>query len=261
MNPILTEILGDNGQILNITLNRPKMLNAFNTKMAEYMLSLLKVVSTDSSIRVVLLTSSNNDAFCSGADLKERQGLSDEAWKVQHELFEQMFYALEDLPQPTIAVVNGYALAGGFELALNCDLLIAAKTSKFGLPEVTRGIMPGCGGSRLLPKRVPLHKAKQWLFTGEIFGVEEASDAGLLNAVVPPEELFQTALRLANKIAKNAPLGVQGCKKSANTLGALSSSEARKREIEIYNLAVNSNDRLEGVLAFNEKRAPIFTGK
>ncbi|MBK3493869.1 enoyl-CoA hydratase/isomerase family protein [Viridibacillus sp. YIM B01967] len=261
MNAILTEIVGDNGQILNVTLNRPKMLNAFNTKMAEYMLSLLKVVSTDPSIRVVLLTSSNSEAFCSGADLKELKGLSEETWKAQHELFEQMFYALEDLPQPTIAVVNGYALAGGFELALNCDFLVAAKTAKFGLPEVTRGIMPGCGGSRLLPKRVPLHKAKQWLFTGEIFGVEEANDAGLLNAVVPPEELFQTALKLANKIAKNAPLGVQGCKICANTLGALSNSDARKREIEIYNLAVNSEDRLEGVRAFNEKRAPNFAGK
>lgn len=261
MNVILTEIVGDNGQVLNITLNRPKMLNAFNTKMAEYMLSLLKVVSTDLSIRAVLLTSSNKEAFCTGADLKERNGLSREEWKTQHELFEQLFYALEDLPQPTIAVVNGYALAGGFELALNCDLIVAAKNAKFGLPEVTRGIMPGCGGSRLLPKRVPLHKAKQWLFTGEIFGVEEAHDAGLLNAVVTSDELFQTALRLANKIAKNAPLGVQGCKVNANTLGALQNSEARNREIEIYNLAVNSDDRLEGVHAFNEKRAPFFTGK
>lgn len=124
-----------------------------------------------------------------------------------------MFEALAVLKHPTIAAVKGYALAGGFELALNCDVIIAGKNATFGLPEVTRGIMPGCGAAWLLPKRVPLHIAKEWLFTGRLFSAEEAFQAGLLNRMVEPANVLDEALALANLISQNAPLGVRGVKK------------------------------------------------
>lgn len=261
MSEIVTERIGSEKQIIKITLNRPEMRNAFNTKMAESMRNVFRTIAKDSTIRVVLLTTSSPVAFCSGADLKERKGMTEEDWQEQHKLFEDMFYALEDIPQPTIALVQGYALAGGFELALICDLLVASHTAKFGLTEVARGIMPGGGGARILPNRVSLHKAKEWLFTGEIFDAKEANDAGLLNALLKEDELLDYGIKLAELIALNAPLGVQGTKKVTQQALTLEQEAARAYEIDVYNKVILSEDRQEGILAFNEKRPPIFKGK
>ena len=145
--------VGTDQQIALIELNRPEARNAFTTKMAEEILETFESIAK-SDVRVVVLASTNAKAFCSGADLKERDGMTEEEWKAQHKLFEKMFYTIAELPQPVIATVDGYALAGGFEMVLNCDFIIAAESATFGLPEATRGIMPGCGGTRLLPKRV-----------------------------------------------------------------------------------------------------------
>lgn len=261
MSFVLTELLGEEKNILKITLNRPEMRNAFNTKMAEQLLSIFQNTMLDVQIRVVVLSSSDPVSFCSGADLKERKGMSDEDWRLQHQLFEDMVYALEDLSQPTIAIVDGFALAGGFELALNCDLIIASENAKFGLPEVTRGIMPGCGGARLLPQRVPLHIAKEWLFTGRIVDAQEAYEVGLLNKLVKNNELQSYGLELACKIASNAPIGVKGTKEVTNKVLKMNTKDARQFEIDTYNKVILSEDRLEGVLAFNEKRHPVFKGK
>lgn len=257
---LLIERPGLENDIVIIKLNRPTMLHAFNTETAKELVALLQTLKEDRSVRVVILTSTTEDAFCTGADLKERKDMSDEDWKAQHALFEEMFYALEDLPQPTIAAVNGYALAGGFELALCCDLLFAGSNATFGLPEVVRGIMPGGGGSRLLPKRIPLHIAKEWLFTGRLVSVQMAEEVGLLNGVVKPEKLMSSVLTLAQTIAKNAPLGVQATKRVANESYALSIEESRTFEIDQYNAVITSEDRLEGIRAFNEKRKPNFIG-
>lgn len=243
-----------------VTLNRPEMRHAFNTEVAQRLLAMFKELQNSDEVRVVIITSSTDDAFCSGADLKERKGMTDEAWKQQHKLFEDMFQALAELKQPTIAAVNGFVLAGGFELALNCDCIVAGQGATFGLPEVTRGIMPGCGGARLLPKRVPIHIAKEWLFTGRMISAQEALQAGLLNKLVEKEDVLMESIKLAQQIAKNGPLGVQGVKKvaDANTLPA---NEARMFEIQVYNEVIQSEDRFEGILAFNEKRQPQFRGK
>ena len=247
-------------QIAIVTLNRPEMRHAFNTEVAQTLLALFKQLHNSDEVRVVIITSSTDDAFCSGADLKERKGMTDEEWKQQHKLFEEMFETLAELKQPTIAAVNGFVLAGGFELALNCDCIIAGKGATFGLPEVTRGIMPGCGGARLLPKRVPIHIAKEWLFTGRMISAQEALQAGLLNKLVEQENVLIEAIKLGLQIAKNGPLGVQGVKKiaDANTLQA---NQARMFEIQVYNEVIKSEDRFEGILAFNEKRQPQFRGK
>ena len=253
--------MGVNNEIVKVILNRPTVKHAFNTEMARELIQTFEAIQHDTTSRVVLLASSSNDAFCTGADLKERKGMTDQEWKEQHALFEKMIYTLEDLPQPTIAIVNGYALAGGFELSLNCDLILASENAIFGLPEVKRGIMPGIGASRLLPQRVPLHIAKEWLFTGRMIDAKEAEKWGLVNAVVEPSQLHEKALNLAKQICLNAPLGVQGTKKVSHRAVSMETEQARAYEIEVYETVIHSEDRLEGILAFNEKRKPHFKGR
>ena len=247
------------GQIAIVTMNRPEMKHAFNTKMAQQLLAAFKQMN-EGDVRAVILTSSTTDAFCSGADLKERKGMADEAWREQHHLFEQMFLAVANVRCPTISAMCGYALAGGFELALNTDVLIAGDNVQVGLPEVRRGIMPGGGGARLLPKRIPLHIAKEWLFTGRVVDVKEAQAAGLFNRVVATDEVLATAMELAEQIAVNAPIGVRGVKKVADSY-TLPADEAFALEMELYGQVINTEDRLEGIMAFNEKRQPKFVGR
>jgi enoyl-CoA hydratase len=247
--------------LLRVMLNRPQSANALNTRMARDLLALWSGLADDpGDVRAIVLTAAGDRVFCAGADLKERHGMSDADWQAQHVVFERQYWALLDVPVPVIAAVNGHAYAGGLEMMLACDFAYAAPGARFALTEVTLGIMPGAGGTQLLPRAVGEARAKEIILTGRPFGAEEALAWGLVNRLVAPEALMDEALAAAAAIAANAPLAVRQAKKSIHTGLQLDLKSALMFEIEAYNRLVPSEDRREGIRAFNEKRKPRFTG-
>ena len=248
--------------VLLVTLDRPEVRNAFNTQMGRELLDLWTRLAEDASgARCVVLTGAGDRAFCAGADLKERNGMTQEAWQRQHELFERAFWALGELPLPAIAAVNGPAYAGGLELALMCDFIYASRTARFALTEVSLGIMPGAGGTQNLPRAVGERRAKEIILTARPFDAEEAQRWGLVNRLCEPGEVVAAALDTAAVIARNAPLAVRQAKKSMRYGTQMDIASAYRFEVEAYNRLVDTEDRREGIRAFNEKRAPDFKGR
>jgi enoyl-CoA hydratase/carnithine racemase len=248
--------------VLLVTLNRPEVANALNTQMGRDLLDLWTgLVAEPGDLRSVVLTGSGNRAFCAGGDLKERQGMTPAQWEAQHEIFERQYWALLDCPLPVIAALNGHAYAGGLEMALACDFAYAVKTARFALTEVTLGIMPGAGGTQLLPRAVGERRAKEIILTGKPFGAEEALAWGILNRLCEGEALMGDALATAGTIAANAPLSVRQAKKSIVYGMQMDLRTAFRFEIEAYNRMVGTEDREEGIRAFNEKRKPVFRGR
>src|SRR4029077_19095212 len=199
--------------------------------------------------------------FCAGGDLKERQGMTDETWAAQHLLFERMIRAFIGCPVPVIGAINGAAYAGGRELALCCDFLYAVPTARFALTEVTLGIMPGAGGTQLLPRAVGERRAKEIILTGKPFSADDALRWGIVNRLCTPETLMQDAIATAETIAANAPLSVRQAKKSIHHGVQMDLKNALLFEIEAYNRLIPTKDREEGIRAFNEKRKPVFKGE
>lgn len=248
--------------VLVIRFNRPEVRNAISTKMGYEMVDLFTRINADPSTwRCLVLTGSGDRAFCAGVDLKERRGMSDDTWNRQHALFERMMLGLLDCPLPIIAAVNGAAYAGGCEFMLLCDFAYAVPSAQFALTEVTIGIMPGGGGTQTLPRRIGHARAAEVIMTGEPFNAEQALAWGVVNRLCAPDRLMDDVLTTAARIARNAPLSIRQAKRSM-TLGArMDLRSAMFFEIDAYNQLVGTEDRREGILAFNEKRPPAFKGK
>lgn len=245
-----------------VTLNRPEVANAFNTAMGAELLSVWSALYRNpSQCRAVVLTGSGERAFCAGADLKERNGMSDDAWRQQHALFEQMIRAMMDCPVPIIGAVNGTAYAGGLEIALNTDFLYAVPTARFAFTEVTIGIMPGASGTQHLPRAIGVRRAKEVILTGRPFDAAEAHAWGLVNRICEPSDLMPAALETAERIAANAPIAIRQARQSVEAAASLDIKNGYDVEIACYQRVIDTEDRREGISAFNEKRKPVFKGR
>lgn len=247
--------------VLLVTLDRPEVANAFNTTAALELCELFERIQAGERYRCVVITGAGDKAFCAGADLKERNSLSDEQWRSQHETFERMFCAVRDCSIPVIAAVNGAAYAGGLELVLHCDFAYASVRAKFALTEVSLGIMPGGGGTQTLPRVVGERRAKELILTARPFSAEEALAWGLVNRLCEPGKVVQEALRVAGRMASLAPLAVRQAKRAIREGLHRDLASAMQLEIEAYNRLVGTEDRREGLRAFNEKRTPKFEGR
>ncbi|MGH2669256.1 MAG: enoyl-CoA hydratase-related protein [bacterium] len=247
--------------VLTVELHRPEVLNAMNTAMGEDLVACFRGPAAGRDVRAVVLTGAGERAFCVGGDLKERQDMTDDAWRAQHVIFEQAASALLRCPAPVIAAVEGFAMGGGCELAVLADFIVAGDTAVFALPEATLGIFPGIGGTQLLPRIVGSPLAKELIFTGRRLGAEEARSVGLVNYLVPKGQARLKALELATTIAANGPIAVRQAKKAIAYGVETDLETAMVLAIEAYNVTVSTEDRLEGVRAFNERRKPRFTGR
>jgi len=252
----------EGAHVLVVTLNRPEVLNAISTQMGRDWLDLFNGLAADpGEVRCIVLTGAGERAFCAGADLKERDGMSVETWRTQHAQFEQAFVALMECPVPIIAAVNGHAYGGGLETALCCDFIYAAKGAKLALSELRLGIMPGGCGTQNLPRAVGERRAKELIFTARPFSAAEGLEWGLVNRVCEAAKLIDEALATAQAIADNGPLSIRQAKKSIHYGLQMDLATGYRFEIEAYNRLVDTADRHEGVQAFNEKRKPRFEGK
>jgi enoyl-CoA hydratase/carnithine racemase len=249
------------GFVVTVTMNRPQQMNAMNTALGEDLLACFDGLHRDPLARAVVLTGSGDRAFCAGGDLKERNEMTDEAWRAQHVIFEQAAFRLLRCPLPVIAAVEGFALAGGCELAILSDFIVASETAVFGVPETTLGLFPGIGGTQLLPRIVGSPLAKELIFTGRRMKADEAKAAGLINHLVPRGQARAKALEIAATIAGNAPIAVRQAKKAIAYGLETDLDTAMILAIEAYNATVVTEDRREGVRAFNDKRAPQFKGR
>jgi enoyl-CoA hydratase/carnithine racemase len=243
-----------------VTLARPEAANALNTAMGRELLALWTGLSEDPSVRVAVLTGEGR-FFCAGADLKERDGMSDQAWSDQHVLFEAMIRAQLACPFPIIAAVNGAAMGGGCEMALACDFAWAAETARLGLPEVGLGIIPGLGGTQFVARAAGERRAAELLMSGLPMTAAEALDFGLVNHVLPAHELVPAVVERAGLIAAKAPLSVRALKAVVRGGTGLPLDRAMELELSEYDRLFRTADRREGVAAFNQKRTAVFRGE
>jgi len=246
--------------VFTLTFNRPGALNALSTELSRATLDAIARVDRDPGSRALILTGTGR-AFSTGADLKEREGATPEAIWAHNRIIFQIPLDLERLPVPVIAAVNGFALGGGCEVALGCDLRWAASTAEFGCPEVTRGIIPAGGGTQRLPRLVGPSRAMALILSGHRISAEEAHRIGLVDVVVAPEDLLRSATDAARAIARNAPLAVRAAKRAIRH-GLGSTLEAGlELEGRLQRMLYASADCQEGIVAFRGRRPPRWTGR
>lgn len=248
--------------VLMVRLDRPDASNALNTQMGAELKQIWEALYVDQQdVRCVILTGTGEKAFCAGGDLKQRNNMTDAQWQQQHALFELGMFAMMNCPLPIIAAVNGAAYGGGCEFVAASDFAYAAENARFALTETSLGIMPGAMGTQNLPRAVGDRRAKEIILTAAPFSAAEALAWGLVNKVVQQTDLMSVTLATAQRIAANAPISTRQAKKSIAMASQTDIALGYKYEIEAYNRMVVTEDRLEGVRAFNEKRKPEFRGR
>ncbi|MDB1087025.1 enoyl-CoA hydratase-related protein [Streptomyces sp. ACA25] len=249
------------GPVAELVLDRPKAMNAVSTELARSLGAACEALAGDRAVSAVVLSSTHPRAFCVGADLKERNSFTDAELGRQRPHARAAYGGVLRLPMPTIAAVHGYALGGGFELALSCDLIVADPTAVVGLPEVSVGVIPGGGGTQLLPRRVGAARAAELIFTARRVEAAEAAGLGLVDRLVPEGEDRTEALALAARIASHSPVGLRAAKRALRTGWGMDLTAGLEVEDAAWRTVAFSGDRAEGVAAFNEKRTPRWPGE
>lgn len=245
------------GSIVILTINRPEFLNALNTAVIEDLTMAIEMLEKDDSVNVIIITGSGK-SFVAGADISEMKSKTVSEAKTFSNLGSKLFRKIELMNKPVIAAVNGYALGGGCELAMACDIVIASDNAKFGQPETGLGIIPGYSGTQRLPRLVGVKKAKELIFTADIINAEEAERIGLLNKVVPCDQLISISLDLAKKIASKGQTSVKYAKNAINGGIEVDMDTGISIEENLFALCFASEDQKEGMSAFLEKRKPNF---
>ncbi|OPC34535.1 enoyl-CoA hydratase-related protein [Elizabethkingia miricola] len=244
-----------------LTINRPQALNALNADVLKELKVFTDYIKTNKEIRALIITGAGDKAFVAGADIKAMQGMTSEEAERFSVTAQAVFDAIEALPFAVIAAVNGFALGGGCELALACDIILASEKARFGLPEVTLGLLPCFGGTQRLPRAIGLYKAKEMIFSGEFYTAENCKEFGFVNRVIASEDLLDEACKLAGTIASRGPVAVAKAKQSLNTGTEIHIDEGLKQEAYLFGELFNTVDHHEGIGAFIEKRSPDFKGK
>ncbi|MGH7657624.1 MAG: enoyl-CoA hydratase/isomerase family protein [Gemmatimonadales bacterium] len=253
-------LIEKHGAIAVVTLNRPEKRNALNGALRCRLLGVLNELRSDDPVRVLVVTGAGDKAFVAGADIGEFEGRTAvDQFRVMRE--PSVFDAIEAFPKPVIAMINGFALGGGCELAMACDIRIAAESARLGQPEVNLGIIPGGGGTQRLPRLVGLGNAYRLLYTGDLIDATEARRIGLVDEVVPAAQLRDHVMQLAGLIATKGPIALQLIKEAVRASIRSPLDEGLRQETTLFGIAFASEDKAEGVKAFMEKRKPDFTGK
>jgi enoyl-CoA hydratase len=254
-------LLERDGAVARLTINRPDKLNALNLQVLARLAQRLEEIEHDDAIRVVVLTGTGNRAFVAGADIAELAPMDYHQAMEFSTIGNDVLKTIEKSARPFIAAVNGFALGGGCELALACDVILASTTARFGFPEVTIGVIPGFGGTQRLARLIGRNSAKHWVMTGDVYSAEEAQRIGLCYRLFPPEELMDAALKSAEKMAGRAPLAVAECKRIINRGIQLPLEYALEAESRAFARCFQTEDQSEGMAAFAEKRKPVFHGR
>ena len=252
---------GEGGHVAELVLDRPEAMNAVSTAMAQAISAAAAQLAGDDRVRAVVVTSTHERAFCVGADLKERNALSDDELRAQRPLARAAYGGVLALPVPVVAAVDGFALGGGFEIALSCDLIVAGDGATVGLPEVSVGVIPGGGGTQLLTRRVGWSRAASMIFTARRLGATAAYELGVVDEVVPAGSARERALELAALIASHSPVGMRNAKRAMRLGFDTDLASGLDIEDECWAATAFSGDRAEGVAAFAEKRRPVWPGR
>jgi len=246
--------------VVEVMLDRAEALNALSTAVAEHLTAALQELALDDTVRAVVLSSSTDRAFCVGADLKERAGFDNEQLLAQRPAMRALFGSLLALPMPVIAAVTGFALGGGFELALSCDLIVAEASAVFGLTEVTVGLVPGGGGTQLLARRIGAGGAADLVLTGRKVEAHEAFRLGIVDRIAVGRPVREVAIELAGTIAENSPIAVRNAKRALRDGFGAPLRDALEIEDAAWRATAVSADRQEGIAAFTQKRPPHWSG-